>query len=160
MPLRHLCQLLLRIHAESGTKFLGLATRPGNIQAELCRGVHGGKPDAARVLEPHDPIQTEAFKHRAADRRRVGPTVEPFRHQLSRAATGAREVQRGLDEHAVDVEVALAEIARRVEAVAAQAQARLLLDVGQNHHVRALPAAGGTAAEGPQAAWTDIHHPA
>jgi len=45
-------------------------------------------------------------------------------------------------------------------AIAAQAQARLLLDVGQNHHVRALPAAGGAAAIGPQATWTDIHHAA
>ncbi len=34
-------------------------------------------------------------------------------------------------------------------AIAAQAQARLLLNMGQNHHVHALPAAGGAAAEGP-----------
>ena len=29
-----------------------------------------------------------------------------------------------------------------------------------NHHVHALPAAGGAAAKGPQAAWADIHHAA
>jgi hypothetical protein len=34
-------------------------------------------------------------------------------------------------------------------AIAAQAQPRLLLDMGQNHHVQVLPAAGRTAAEGP-----------
>ena len=45
-------------------------------------------------------------------------------------------------------------------AIAAQAQTRLFLDVGQNNHVRALPAAGGAAAEGPQATRADIHHPA
>jgi len=36
----------------------------------------------------------------------------------------------------------------------------LLLDVGQNHHVHALPGAGGALPEGPQAAWADIHHAA
>ena len=42
--------------------------------------------------------------------------------------------------------------------VAAQTQTRLFLDVGQNNHVHALPAAGRTAAEGPQATRADIHH--
>jgi hypothetical protein len=45
-------------------------------------------------------------------------------------------------------------------AVAAEAQARLLLDMGQNDHVHVLPTAGGAAAEGPQATRADIHHPA
>jgi len=44
-------------------------------------------------------------------------------------------------------------------AIAAQAQARLLLDMRQNHHIHALPAAGRTAAERPQSAGADIHHP-
>ena len=43
--------------------------------------------------------------------------------------------------------------------MAAQAQARLLLDVRQNHH-HALPAAGRAAAKGPQPARAGIHHPA
>ena len=43
-------------------------------------------------------------------------------------------------------------------AIAAKAQARLFLDMGQNNHVHALPAAGRTAAEGPQATRADIHH--
>jgi hypothetical protein len=30
--------------------------------------------------------------------------------------------------------------------------------VSQNHHIHVLPAAGGTAAEGPQATGADIHH--
>ena len=45
-------------------------------------------------------------------------------------------------------------------AIAAQAQARLLLDMGQNHHVHVLPAAGRAAAKGTQPAGADIHHPA
>ena len=45
-------------------------------------------------------------------------------------------------------------------AIAAQAQTGLVLDVGQNDHVRALPAAGGAAVKGPQPARTDVHHPA
>jgi hypothetical protein len=44
--------------------------------------------------------------------------------------------------------------------VAAQAQARLLLDMRQNDHVHVLPTAGGAAAGRPQATWTDIHNPA
>ena len=43
-------------------------------------------------------------------------------------------------------------------AIAAQAQTRLLLDVGQNDHIQALPAAGRAAAYGPQAARADVHH--
>ena len=43
-------------------------------------------------------------------------------------------------------------------ATAAQAQARLLLDMGQNHHVDVLPAAGRAAVKGPQPAWADVHH--
>ena len=42
-------------------------------------------------------------------------------------------------------------------AIAAKAEARLFLDVCQNNHVHALPAAGRTAAEGPQATRADIH---
>ena len=42
-------------------------------------------------------------------------------------------------------------------AIAAQAQARLFLDVGRNDHIRALPAAGRAAAEGPQATRADVH---
>lgn len=45
-------------------------------------------------------------------------------------------------------------------AVTSQTQTRLFLDVGQNDHVRALPPAGGAAAESPQATQADIHHPA
>ena len=45
-------------------------------------------------------------------------------------------------------------------AIAAEAQARLLLDMRQNNHVHVLPATGGAAAEGPQATRADIHHPA
>jgi hypothetical protein len=43
-------------------------------------------------------------------------------------------------------------------AIAAQAQARLFFDVGQNDHVCVLPAAGRTAAKGPQSARADVHH--
>ena len=43
-------------------------------------------------------------------------------------------------------------------AIAAQAQTRLLLDVGQNDHIHALTAAGRAAAKGPQAARADVHH--
>ena len=43
-------------------------------------------------------------------------------------------------------------------AIAAQAQARLFFDVGQNDHVCVLPAAGRTAAKGPQFARADVHH--
>lgn len=43
-------------------------------------------------------------------------------------------------------------------AIAAQAQARLFLDMRQNHHVHVLPAAGRTPSEGPQATRADIHH--
>ena len=42
-------------------------------------------------------------------------------------------------------------------AIAAKAEARLCLDMGHNNHVHALPAAGRTAAEGPQATRADIH---
>lgn len=42
-------------------------------------------------------------------------------------------------------------------AVAAQAQTRLFHDVGQNDHIRALPAAGGTVPESPQSARADVH---
>jgi hypothetical protein len=41
-------------------------------------------------------------------------------------------------------------------AVAAQAQTRLFLDVGQNDQISALPAAGGTVPESPQATRADI----
>lgn len=44
-------------------------------------------------------------------------------------------------------------------AVAAQAQARLLLDGGQNHHVHVLPAAGRATAERLQSAGAAIRHP-
>ena len=43
-------------------------------------------------------------------------------------------------------------------AIAAQAQARLFLDVGQNDHIRALPAAGGTVPESPQSTRADIYY--
>ena len=43
-------------------------------------------------------------------------------------------------------------------AIAAQAQARLFLDMGQNDHVCVLPAAGRAAAKGPQATRADVHH--
>jgi hypothetical protein len=43
-------------------------------------------------------------------------------------------------------------------AITAKAQVRLLFGVGQNDHVRALPAAGRAAAYGPQATRTDVHH--
>ena len=42
-------------------------------------------------------------------------------------------------------------------AVAAQAQTRLFLDVGQDDHISTLPAAGRTAAERPQSARADVH---
>lgn len=42
-------------------------------------------------------------------------------------------------------------------AVAAQAQARLFLDMRQHNHIRALPAAGRPAAESPLSAWADVH---
>jgi hypothetical protein len=45
-------------------------------------------------------------------------------------------------------------------AIAAQTQARLLLDMRQNNHVHVLSAAGWTAPEGTQPARADIHHPA
>ena len=41
-------------------------------------------------------------------------------------------------------------------AIAAQAQPRLFFDVGQNDHISALPAAGGTVQESPKAARADI----
>ena len=41
-------------------------------------------------------------------------------------------------------------------AIAAQAQPRLFLDVGQNDHISALPAAGGTVQESPKATRADI----
>jgi len=43
-------------------------------------------------------------------------------------------------------------------AIAAQAEARLLLDMRQNNHVRALPPAGGAATERPQTTRADVHH--
>ena len=43
-------------------------------------------------------------------------------------------------------------------AIAAKAQPRLFLDVGQNDHVHVLPAAGGAAAYGPQATRAHVHH--
>ena len=43
-------------------------------------------------------------------------------------------------------------------AIAAKAQTRLLLDVGQNTHVHALPAAGRATAKGPKATRVDVHH--
>ena len=43
-------------------------------------------------------------------------------------------------------------------AIAAQAQARLFLDMCQNHHVHVLPAAGRAAAHGPQPVRADVHH--
>ena len=43
-------------------------------------------------------------------------------------------------------------------AMAGRAQARLFLDMGQNDHVCALPAAGRAAANGPQATRADVHH--
>ena len=42
-------------------------------------------------------------------------------------------------------------------AVAAQAQTGLFLDMRQNNHVRALPAAGRAAPESPQPARADVH---
>jgi hypothetical protein len=42
--------------------------------------------------------------------------------------------------------------------IVALAETRLLLDMRQNDHVRALPPAGGAAAEGPQTTRADIHH--
>ena len=45
-------------------------------------------------------------------------------------------------------------------AIAAQAQTGLFLDMGQNDHVRALPAAVRVATKGPQATRADVHHPA
>jgi hypothetical protein len=42
--------------------------------------------------------------------------------------------------------------------IAAQAETRLLLNMRQNDHVRALPPAGGAAAERPQTTRADVHH--
>ena len=43
-------------------------------------------------------------------------------------------------------------------AVAAQAQAQLLLGVRQNDEIHALPAAGRAVVLRPQPTWADIHH--
>ena len=89
---------------------------------------------------------------------RVLSTLIPF-SRIHRPAGDCEAICREGAAHApmanIDANV-LEFFSHRWPAIAAQAQTGLFLDVGQNDHIGALPAAGGTVPESPQATRADI----
>src|SRR5207342_3492297 len=94
--------------------------------AEFRARVDSLEPGLAPVFEPEDALKAAALEQLAPDGCSVRAVVEPLGDNLRREPTATCGGQGTLDEHAVDVEVALAEIAGSEQPVAAT----LLEEVG------------------------------